>query len=176
MFLSYSIKVVPDDPLSVVARYESESRSSNVGRRSLPTTAKLGALALYLGVRCHGKVEGGHGRDGLQERGETCAERADSSWNSLTVSAPPEYRLDAAHLIPSSSSDDTLQPSSRFVTKLGAAAPSARVAGIFRQNLCIAKGHHGALSARARILCHIGEDTPPVVVFWKPPPRDHSGV
>ena len=43
----------------------------------------------------------------------------------LTVSAPPEYRLDAAHLISSSSSGDTLRPSSKFVTKLGSAVPLA---------------------------------------------------
>jgi hypothetical protein len=45
--------------------------------------------------------------------------------NVLTVSAPPEYRLDAAHLISSASSGVTLRPSSKFVTKLGTAVPLA---------------------------------------------------
>src|SRR6266702_7082545 len=41
---------------------------------------KLGlALALHLGVSGHGEEERGHGRDGLQERDETCAQSADSS-------------------------------------------------------------------------------------------------
>jgi hypothetical protein len=83
------------------------------------------AFALHLGVRSHSKEEGGHGRDGLQGRSKTRAQYADFSRDSLTVSAPPEYRLDAAHLISFSSSGDTLRPSSKFVTKLGTAVPLA---------------------------------------------------
>ena len=56
------------------------------------------------------------------------------SRDSLTVSAPPEYSLDAAHfnLVESScSSGGTLRPLSKFVTKLGTAVPLAHVARIF---------------------------------------------
>ena len=98
----------------------------------------------------------------------------------LTVSAPPEYRLDAAHLISSSSWGVTLRPSSKFVTKLGTAVPLAYQRSVCYQNHRHKKRepwwqtHHLVEHKLVRLIGHIDQRFPPLAcdlmetTAWEP--------